>query len=74
MQIPQEDTKVEDVIKKFKNPHKAADTIVILRDKGKVIVGQGYIRRIQSHRSRILTKQIDLDSIPRHVANVDLKS
>ena len=46
MQIPQEDTKVEDVIKKFKNPHKAADTIVILKDEGKVIVGQGYIRRI----------------------------
>jgi len=46
LQIPQEDTKIEDVMKKFKNPNKAAETIVILRDKGKVIVGQGYIRRI----------------------------
>jgi len=46
LQIPQEDTKIEDVMKKFKNSNKAADTIVILRDKGKVIVGQGCIRRI----------------------------
>ena len=40
LQIPQEDTKIEDVMKKFKNQNKAAETIVILRDKGKVIVGQ----------------------------------
>jgi len=52
LQIPQEDTRVEDVMKKFKNPNKAADTIFILRDKGKVIVGQGYIRRIMGSQTK----------------------
>ncbi|MBU7026192.1 MAG: hypothetical protein HXS48_04555 [Theionarchaea archaeon] len=51
LQIPQEDTKIEDVMKKFKNPNKAADTIVILRDK-EVIVGQGYIRRITGSHTK----------------------
>jgi len=50
LQIPQEDTKVEDVMGKFKNVNKAADTIVALREKGKVMVGvingQSYIRRL----------------------------
>ena len=52
LQIPQEDTKVEDVMGKFKNVNKAADTIVVLREKEKVMVGiidgQSYIRRLSS--------------------------
>ncbi|MBU7026194.1 MAG: hypothetical protein HXS48_04565 [Theionarchaea archaeon] len=51
-QIPEEDTKVEDVMGKFKNVNKAADTIVVLQEKGKVMVGimdgQNYIRRLSS--------------------------
>jgi hypothetical protein len=46
LQIPQEDTRIEDVVKKFKNPNKVVDTFVILQEKCKIIVGQGFIRRI----------------------------
>jgi len=68
LQIPQEDTKVEDVMGKFKNVNKAADTIVVLREKEKVMVGiingQSYIRRLShtpqkkdsdAHTSRLNT-------------------
>ena len=46
LQIPQEDTKIEDVIKKFKDPNKVVDTFIVLQEKGKIIAGQGYMRRI----------------------------
>lgn len=50
LQIPQEDTKVEDVVKKFKDQNKVVDTLVVLKDEGKVIAGiidgQGYMRRV----------------------------
>ncbi|MBU7026711.1 MAG: hypothetical protein HXS48_07190 [Theionarchaea archaeon] len=66
MQIPQEDTKVEDVMGKFKDVNKAADTIVVLQEKEKVMVGvidgQSYIRRLtglqkdpDANRSRLNT-------------------
>ncbi|MBU7028102.1 MAG: hypothetical protein HXS48_14305 [Theionarchaea archaeon] len=51
-QIPEEDTKVEDVLNKFKYQNKAVDTIVVLQEKGKVIAGfidgQSYMRRLSS--------------------------
>ena len=54
MQIPEEDTKVEDVMKKFKNQNKVVDTIVVLQEKkkvmGGVINGQGYMRRLTGSR------------------------
>ena len=54
LQIPQEDTKVEDAMRKFKNQNKAADTMVILQEKKKVMVGvidgQGYMRRLTGSR------------------------
>ena len=37
LQIPQDDTRVEDVVKEFKNQNKLADTIASLRDKGDII-------------------------------------
>jgi DNA-directed RNA polymerase subunit RPC12/RpoP len=46
LQIPQNDTRVEDVVKKFKNQNKVKDTIVALKDKGRIIDGQGYMRRL----------------------------
>ena len=52
LQIPQDDTEVGVVMSKFKDINRAADTIVILRDKGKVITGicggQSYIRRLKT--------------------------
>jgi len=52
LQIPQDDTRVGDVTNKFKNQNKAADTIVVLQEKKKVITGtmdgQSYIRRLSS--------------------------
>jgi len=51
-QIPEEDTKVEDVLNKFKYQNKAVDTIVVLQEKEKVIAGfidgQSYMRRLSS--------------------------
>ena len=51
-QIPEEDTKVEDVLNKFKYQNKAVDTIVVLQEKGKVIAGiidgQSYMRRLSN--------------------------
>ncbi len=52
MQILQEDTIVGDVMRKFENRNKAADTIVVLQEKKKVITGvmdgQGYVRRLSN--------------------------
>jgi len=39
LQIPQEDTEVGDAMRKFKNRNNAADTIVVLQEKKKVITG-----------------------------------
>jgi len=52
LQIPQEDTRVEEVVKKFKDQNKVVDTLVILRDQAKVITGildgHAYIRRLKA--------------------------
>ena len=69
LQIPQEDTEVGDVTKKFKNQNKAADTIVVLQEKKRIITevmdGQSYIRRYQPpHRRKILMMYQDLGSVP----------
>ncbi len=52
LQIPQDDTKVTDVVKKFKDENKVVDTMVVLQEKKKVITGvmdgQSYIRRLSS--------------------------
>ena len=49
-QIPKDDTKVIDVVSKFKDQNKVVDTIVVLQEKKKVIAGvmdgQSYIRRL----------------------------
>ncbi len=51
LQTLQKDTKVEDVVKKFKNQNKVVDTMVVLQKK-KVISGvmndQSYIRRLSN--------------------------
>jgi len=50
LQIPQDDTKVTDVVCKFKDQNKVVDTIVVLQEKKKMIAGvmdgQSYIRRL----------------------------
>jgi hypothetical protein len=46
--IPQDDTKIEDVLKKFKDHTKVINTIHTLKESGKVIAGQGYIRSCTS--------------------------
>ena len=50
LKIPQNDTKVTDVVCKFKDQNKVVDTIVVLREKKKVIAGvmdsQSYIRKL----------------------------
>ena len=49
LQIPQDGTRVEDVVKRFRDQNKVVDTIVVLQDKAKVITGisdgHAYIRR-----------------------------
>ena len=47
LQIPQEETKIEDIVKKFKNTNKVIDIFVVLQEKGKIIADQGYIRKIK---------------------------
>ncbi|MGD2250884.1 MAG: hypothetical protein PVF58_20995 [Candidatus Methanofastidiosia archaeon] len=44
-QISQEDTNLEDVTKKFKDPNKVINAIIVLKEKRKILLGQGYIRR-----------------------------
>jgi len=52
LQIPQDDTRVKVVMRKFNNKNKAADTIVVLQEKKKFITGvmnnQAYIRRLSN--------------------------
>ena len=48
--IPQDDTKIEDVLKKFKDHTKVINTIKTLKERGKVIAGQGYIRSCTSRK------------------------
>ncbi|MGC1121759.1 MAG: hypothetical protein WBA22_11765 [Candidatus Methanofastidiosia archaeon] len=45
-QIPQDDTRIEDVVKRFKDPNRVVNTLVVLQDKGKIIAGQGNMRRL----------------------------
>ncbi|MGC1121349.1 MAG: hypothetical protein WBA22_09665, partial [Candidatus Methanofastidiosia archaeon] len=45
-QIPQDDTRIEDVLKKFEDQNRVVDTLAVLQDKGKIIAGQGYMRRL----------------------------
>jgi hypothetical protein len=44
--ISHEDTNLEDVTKKFKDQSKVLNTIIILKEKKKILLGQGYIRRL----------------------------
>ena len=70
-QIPQDDTRVVDVTKKFKNQNKVIDTMVILREKKKVILGQGYIRR----PSRLIDKitQYDEETMLQMIPEDDIR-
>jgi hypothetical protein len=45
-QIPQDDTRIEDVLKRFENQNRAVDTLAVLQDRGKIIAGQGNMRRL----------------------------
>jgi hypothetical protein len=47
-QIPQDDTRIEDVLKRFEDPNRVVDTLVVLQDKGKIIAGQGNMRKLVS--------------------------
>ncbi|MBU6999110.1 MAG: hypothetical protein HXS41_10195 [Theionarchaea archaeon] len=40
-QIPQDDTRIEDVLKRFKDQNRVVDTLAVLQDRGKIIAGQG---------------------------------
>ena len=60
LQIPQDDTKIEDFTHTFKNPDRVIDTIAVLKERGKIIAGQGYIR---SCRSRDRIDQYDEETV-----------
>lgn len=49
LQIPQKDSRIEDVVKKFKDPNKVVDTFVILQEERKIIAGQGYMRKLSHY-------------------------
>ncbi len=71
LQIPQEDTKVEDVTGKFKDHNNALDTITILKEKKKIILGQGYIRRPSRLKDKIT--QYDEETILQMIPEDDIK-
>jgi len=56
LQIPQDDTEVTDVVKKFKDENRVVDTIVTLQEKKQVIAGvmdgQSYIRRLVNSQKK----------------------
>ena len=52
--IPQEDTNLEDVTKKFMDQSRVLNTIIILKEKRKILLGQGYIRRPGRLKNRSL--------------------
>ncbi|MBU7001636.1 MAG: hypothetical protein HXS51_12775 [Theionarchaea archaeon] len=45
-EIPQDDTRIEDVLKRFENQNRVADTLYVLQEKGKILAGQGTMRRL----------------------------
>ena len=71
MQIPQEDTKIEDVTDKFRDHNKTLDTIAILKEKKKIILGQGYIRRPRRLINKIT--QYDEETILQMIPEDDIK-
>jgi hypothetical protein len=64
LQIPQDDTRIEDVIKKFKDSKKVTETIGILKEKGKIMLGQGLIRVC---RSKNLINQYDENTVLQQI-------
>ena len=58
LQIPQEDTKIEDVVKKFEDPNKVVDAFVVLQEKEKIVAGQGLIRKLSHYPQK---KDPDMD-------------
>lgn len=71
MQIPQEDTKIEDVTNKFRDHNNTLDTIAILKEKKKVILGQGYIRRPRRLINKIT--QYDEETILQMIPEDDIR-
>jgi len=71
LQIPQEDTTIEDVTKKFRDHNNALDTIALLREKKKVILGQGYIRRPRRLINKIT--QYDEETVLQMIPEDDIK-
>jgi len=71
LQIPQEDTKIEDVTDKFRDHNKTLDTIAILKEKKKIILGQGYIRRPRRLINKIT--QYDEETILQMIPEDDIR-
>jgi hypothetical protein len=73
LQIPQDDTKVEDVLKKFKDHDRVMDTIGVLKEGGNIIVGQGFIRRPGRLKDKInqYDEEAVLQMIPEE--NIEIK-
>jgi hypothetical protein len=70
-QIQEEDTKIEDVVNRFKDLNKVITTIFVLKEKGKVIAGQGYIRRLC--RSNNLITQYDEETVLQMIPEENIK-
>jgi hypothetical protein len=70
-QIPEEDTKIEDVTKKFKDQSMVINTIIILKEKKKVILGQGYIRRPGKSKDKI--DQYDEETVLQMIPEENIK-
>jgi hypothetical protein len=70
-QIPQEDTTIEDIVNRFKDLNEVINTIFVLKEKGQVIAGQGYIRRLC--RSNSLINQYDEEIILQMIPEEDIK-
>jgi hypothetical protein len=64
-QIPQDDTRIEDVVKRFKNQNRVVDTLSVLQDKGKIIAGQGNMRRLVASGVESLDSDVDVSRLSK---------
>ncbi|MBU6997972.1 MAG: hypothetical protein HXS41_12035 [Theionarchaea archaeon] len=64
-QIPQDDTRIEDVVKRFENPNRIADTLAVLQGKGKIIAGQGNMRKLVASGVESLGGDVDVSRLSK---------
>ena len=65
-------SKIGDVTKKFKNLDKVKNTIDVLKEKKKVILGQGYIRRPRRSKDKI--DNYDEETVLQMIPDKDIKT